>query len=256
MEINIILNKNLNSNFDEKKYNINLPIFTGPLDLLLFLIKSQEINIYDIPISLITKQFLDYIDYLNKLNIEISSEFILMASELIYIKSRSLLPVKNEENDEILESIEDPRKELVEKLLEYKKYCQAIEQFKPETKDIPAFYGNKNILFDLNNEGEWKPLTILDIVKNFSYFLSKTNKEEKTFVVKSHKFTVEDKLNFIKNKIEEKNEIFFIELVESEYFDRIEYICIFLAILELVKTGLIKLYQNTLFGEIKISKTK
>jgi len=256
MEINIILNKNLNSNFDEKKYNINLPIFTGPLDLLLFLIKSQEINIYDIPISLITKQFLDYIDYLNKLNIEISSEFILMASELIYIKSRSLLPVKNEENDEILESIEDPRKELVEKLLEYKKYCQAIEQFNPETKDIPAFYGNKNILFDLNNEGEWKPLTILDIVKNFSYFLSKTNKEEKTFVVKSHKFTVEDKLNFIKNKIEEKNEIFFIELVESEYFDRIEYICIFLAILELVKTGLIKLYQNTLFGEIKISKTK
>ncbi|MCX8058897.1 MAG: segregation/condensation protein A [Spirochaetes bacterium] len=244
-------------NDKNEKYNINLPIFSGPLDLLLFLIKSQEINIYDIPISKITEQFVNYLQYLNKLNIEISSEFILMLSELIYIKTKSLLPVREDsQDDQFLENLEDPRKELVEKLLEYKKYSQALEIVDQKSNEIPIFYGNKNILFDIHEEGEWKPLSVLEIVKSFSEVLIKYNKEEKTYLVKTTLFTVEDKINLIKQKLQNKNEFFLEELIESKEFDKIEFICIFLAILEMVKLGFIRLFQNNIFGEIKIVKLK
>lgn len=240
----------------QEKYNIDLPIFSGPLDLLLFLIKSQEINIYDIPISKITEQFIEYLKYLNYLNIEISSEFILMLSELIYIKTKSLIPIKNDENEEgSLEIIEDPRKELVEKLLEYKKYAQAIDIITENKNELAIFYGNKEILFDIQEEGEWKPLSVLDIVKNFSQILLKSSKEEKTYTVKLSQYSVEEKLNLIKEKIQIKNEFLLEELIESKDFDKIEFICVFLAILEMVKLGKVRLYQNNLFGEIKIKST-
>ena len=105
-------------------YQIKLPIFEGPLDLLLHLIREHEINIYDIPIAFITQQYLEYIELLKNLNLEIAGEFLVMASTLIYIKSRTLLP-KSEVGADMEEEGEDPREELVRKLLEYKKYKEA-----------------------------------------------------------------------------------------------------------------------------------
>ena len=114
-------------------YQIKLPIFEGPLDLLLHLIREHEINIYEIPIAFITKQYLEYIELLKNLNLEVAGEFLVMASTLIHIKSRTLLP-KSEVSADMEEEGDDPREELVRKLLEYKKYkerCQIQKTREP-----------------------------------------------------------------------------------------------------------------------------
>ena len=238
-------------------YTIDLPLFEGPLDLLLFLIKTQEINIYDIPIAQITHQFLQYISILKHFNMEISSEFLAMASELIFIKTRLLIPLKKNEMEEESFIQEDPRKELVEKLLEYKKYKEAIDQLdnSNQNRDILLFMEKQDILFDIDqDENSWKPMSVLELVKNFERIINRSTFESKTYIVKSHQHSVEGKIVLIRKKLAESRHVLFNQLIEEKEFDKIEFICLFLAILELVKINEIIILQHALFADIKIEK--
>ncbi|MCX8070205.1 MAG: segregation/condensation protein A, partial [Thermodesulfovibrionales bacterium] len=176
--------------FSEKKYSVRLPAFEGPLDLLLHLIRENKIDIYDIPISLITRQYLEYIELMKELNLEIASEFIVMAATLIYIKSRMLIPV--EETSE--ESQEDPRANLVNRLLEYQAYKEAsLVMREREELWSNVFYRDCDItetpmereltLFDLN---------IYDIISALKRIIDKAPPD--VMVVDRETLTVKDRI--------------------------------------------------------------
>jgi len=240
-------------------YKIEMPFFEGPLDLLLFLIRSQEIDIYDIPISRIVGQFIEYIELMRLFNVEVSSEFVNMASELIYIKTRMLLPKTRQENnleDSEIAEIDDPRANLVDKLIEYKKLQEAIDQLDEAEveKSSRVFIKENESLFDLKDEDEkelWKPLSVLDLVKNFETIIKNIPVEE-SYVLKKHRFTVQDKINLIRGNLKKSKSILLYELMTEEVKTKVEFICIFLAILELVKNKEIVIFQHTLFSDVKI----
>ncbi len=241
-------------------YKIDMPFFEGPLDLLLFLIRSQEIDIYDIPVSKITKQFIEYIELLRNFDIEISSEFINMVSELVYIKTRMLLPKKKQDTD-LSESekaeLEDPRDELVEKLIEYKQLQEAIDHLDESEVERRSrvFIKEPESLFDLKKDEDelWKPLSVLDLVKNFEDIIKKIPTDD-SFVLKKHKFTVQDKIDLVRQKLKKSKSILLNELMQDKSRPKLEFICIFLALLELTKIKEIVIYQHALFEDIKLEK--
>ncbi|MCX8026234.1 MAG: segregation/condensation protein A [Thermodesulfovibrionales bacterium] len=227
--------------------NVALPLFEGPLDLLLHLIRQNKIDIYDIPIALITKQYLEYLDLMKELDLEVASEFLIMAANLIYIKSRMLLP-KPEISDE---EEEDPRKELVEQLVEYSKFKE-ISQFLKERYDIwSKAYPRKT-----SQEEEFliQELNVFDLLTAFKKIVEKP--EPKIYIIKES-IKVEEKIEKILEILRKRKTIVFDELFQSSPIDRkiskMEIIVTFLALLELLRLKLIKAYQNSLFNKIFIN---
>lgn len=156
--------------------NFKLETFEGPLDLLLFLIKKSEINIYDIPVSQITEQYLNYLEYAVKTNLDNLTEFYLMASTLLYIKSRMLLPVEIDFNDEI----EDPRQELVNRLIEYqkiKKFSELMAKKEEEAEWIIERTKKQRILPFPEDEELWEKIDVWDLLKTFSGIISSLSSE-------------------------------------------------------------------------------
>lgn len=240
-------------------FAVDLPLFKGPMDLLLFLIKTNEIDINDIPISKITQSFLSYIKILTKFNIAVSSEFIAMASELVYIKSKMLIRKKSSLENEEFEPGEDPRLELVEKLLEYKKYREVINKLEDNEfeKESTIFIKDKNSLFELEEDENWKPISVFELIKNFERIIKKLPEENKLMLISQTKYTVEEKITLIRKRIKENDSVYLDDLFEEKEVKRIEFICVFLAVLELVKVKEIQVLQHSLFSDIKIKrKTK
>lgn len=235
------------------KFAIDLPVFKGPMDLLLFLIKTNEIDINDIPISEITSSFLAYI---KKFNIEVSSEFINMASELIYIKSRMLVKRDEDLIEKDSEDGKDPRMGLVEKLLEYKKYREIIDKLEDGEyeKDSTIFIKDKNSLFELEEDEKWEPISVFELIKNFEKIIKKLPEENNLMLISQTRYTVEQKIDLIRKKIKTSNFVYLEDLFEEKEFKRIEFICIFLAVLELVKIKEIQVLQHFLFDDIKIKR--
>ncbi len=241
-------------------YNINVSVYEGPFDLLFDLIEKNQIDIYDIPINEITDQYLSEIKLLN---LEESSEFIMMASTLIEIKSRMLLPVYNDISE--MDLYEDPRKELIQKLLSYKKYKEASEYFMSEEnfhnrkffkegEDIINYYEEPS-LEDIN-----KGLEIDILVEGIRALMLKLDKTDKKRIeyfnsLKRDHFTVEDKINMITKTLHKKDRILFYDLF-TESSDKEEIIVSFLALLELLKRNIITIKQQKQFGEISIIKRK
>lgn len=225
---------------------VKLSIFEGPLDLLLFLIKKDEIDIYDIPIIEITNQYMEYLKLMKRLNLEIAGEFLIMASTLMYIKSKMLLP-----KEEIaLEEEIDPREELVQQLLEYEKYKKIADKLKElelVQKDIFIRFPS-----EIEFEEEEKLILNVNIFDLLEAFKNVVKKVEISIIeITKEEFTIEQKekeiLNFLKNEqIINFNEIF--RLCKS----KMEIIVTFLTLLELVRQKKIKIWQEKLFSEIKI----
>jgi segregation and condensation protein A len=236
---------------NDQLYSIKVPVFEGPLDLLLHLIKDNKIDIYDIPITVITKQYLEYIEIMKELNLEIASEFLVMAATLIYIKSRMLLPP-----DETIETEEqeDPRAGLVQRLLEYQAYKEAsgilrereeiwanIFSRPPMDKDKvevePELY-----LFDVN---------IFDLMGALKKIMSKVPPE--AIKITRETLTVKDRIAMILDKMENEHTMRFDALFEEDT-TRVQIIVTFLALLEILRLGLVRAYQDRDFGTIWIMR--
>lgn len=233
------------------EYRVNLKIYEGPMDLLIDLIKKNEIDIYDIPIHIITEQFLEYIKEANKINLELTSEFILMASTLIEIKSKMLLPKikisEEEEDDE-----EDPRDSLVQKILEYEKYKDISEVLKESHNyEAKAFYKLQEDFTNIDDIDLLKNCDVNSLAKSFKNIINKLKSENIIAEIKQESFSIEEATSVLKNKIGKTGKILFTDLLsESPIIE--EIISFFLSVLELVKVGYIKAYQEDDYQDIKL----
>src|SRR5579875_149538 len=234
--------------------NFHLEQYEGPLDLLLDLIRKQQINIYDIPIARITAQYLDYMQRAMELDIELSSEFVYMAATLIHIKSRMLLPTDPE-----LEKIspqEDPRKELVERLIEHERFKNAAEMLQQKRVIEEAIWSNPQISqFLSEEEGPALAVTIFDLVKTFQRVLERA-KDRPLYEVGQEDITIPDMIELVKRRLAAARQSEYVsatELFESQRSRR-AMICLFLAILELVKRQALELTQSETFGDIGLRR--
>lgn len=239
-------------------YKIRLDSFEGPLDLLLNLIEKAKIDIYDIPISEITEQYIEYIYEMEDLNLEVASEFILMASTLLQIKSKMLLPEepKDEEDEEDI----DPRDELVLRLLEYKKYKEAAESLRhSESIELKAYYKPQEDLSIFEEEQlELGPLNLNLIVRSINNIIKQRGRsEEQIDIHQIHKdeYSIKDCSDNIINMLAEYRKFKFTDLLNKEC-TRSEIVAYFLSILELMKLKLIWVKQNESFTDLIITKAE
>ncbi len=227
-------------------FEVRLPLFEGPFDLLLFFIERDELDINDIPISQITREFLEYIHRLETLNVEVASEFILVAATLMRIKSRMLLPRPqlDEKGNEI-----DPREELVKHLMEYKKYKSVVDEFHKmeETELMKEKRGNLmkelRLLAEVSNvEAELQDVDLFKLLLVFEKVLKRKEEEKNKPVhqVIQYPYTIEGQKEFILNEVTTKQRVAFIELFEKVP-TRIALIFNFLAILEMLANGLLRI---------------
>ncbi len=232
-------------------YSIRLPAFEGPLDLLLHLIKENKVDIYDIPISLITRRYLEYVEVMKELNLEIASEFLVMAATLIYIKSRMLLPP-----DEVAppEEEEDPRAGLVQRLLEYQAFKEASGHLKAR-EEIWSNVFSRPSLDD--REGALEPelqlfeVNLFDLVGALKKIIAKTPAE--SLKITRETLTVKDRIVVILEKMEKEHTVRFGDLFEEDR-TRLQIIVTFLALLEILRLGLVRAYQNKEFDAIWIMR--
>jgi segregation and condensation protein A len=236
--------------------NFQLEQYEGPLDLLLDLIRRQQINISDIPIATITQQYMLYMEKAVALDIELGSEFVYMAATLIHIKSKMLLP-RDPELDKIAPE-EDPRKELVDRLLEHEKYKNAAEMLQQKRIIEEAAWSNPQMQTFLDDaEDPGLSVTLFDLVKTFQTVLERV-KNRPTYQVSTEDVTVPDMIRFVRETLARTraNEtISAVRLFEQQGSQR-AMLCLFLALLELVKRQAILLQQTDAFGDIAIKRSK
>ena len=237
----------------QSAYSVELDIFNGPLDLLLHLIKRNEVNIYDLPIALIIKQYLEYLDFLKDVNLEIVGDYMSMAAELGYIKSRMLLPrIKDEDEDEG----QDPREELVRQLLEYERYRDAAAELGGMEilgKDVfLAGYDRKEVFGEPAEETEFVKFDLWSLVDAFSnIYESRKKSETEEISLTPQTYTVEERKNQLVEIMRSREEVIFEDLF-GEDINRMELVVTFLSILELLKDGILDVFQPTFEEPIKI----
>ena len=234
------------------QYQVKLDIFEGPLDLLLYLIKKNEVDIYDIPIALITGQYLEYLDLMKELNLDIAGEFLVMASTLLKIKSQTLLPPAEGMGEGEEEA--DPRAELMEHLLEYQRYKEAAQQLvtrKLLEKDIftrlqadgpDEEKGDADVLIEA---------TLFDLVDALRKVIERNDLPEHYMGVAVETVTVRDKIVSILQQLKETPQLVFQSLFDP-LVTRYEIIVTFLAVLELIRLRAIRVFQVQPYGEIRI----
>ncbi|MBU0713077.1 segregation/condensation protein A [bacterium] len=232
-------------------YNVKLDVFEGPLDLLLFFIKRDEINIYDIPISYITQEYLEYLDIMKSMNLHLAGEFILMASLLMRIKVQMLLPREKVDNEEL---IEDPRTELIQMLVEYQKYREAGTIFKNLEEKQNKFYPVKTSSDTIS----WDPglfladVHLVDLGIAFRNLLESMPKTS-YYQIETYKININQQAQILRTMFADKKRIKFSN-VAVMLKNRIEVVVTFLAILEMVKSEEISISQKTIFGDIYLTK--
>ena len=230
--------------------------FEGPLDLLWSLIRESKINIYDIPIADITEQFLDYLDY--AADLQDLSEFYSMAAKLVYIKSRMLLPVEVAYDDD--ESMEDPRTELVEQLIEYQKFKKLAELMEEQEEQSEWSFERKKIERILpfeNDENMWEKMDTWQLLQDMQKIfrnLTNVNPDEKILDM-NEDITPPEKIALMNELLDKKGECMFTDLITRKG-NELDVICAFMAILEAVKMKMADIYQNRMFGDIKICRKK
>lgn len=235
----------------DSPYKITLPIFEGPLDLLLHLIRSNEIDIYDIPVAKVTEQYLAYLSLMESLDLEVAGEWLVMAATLLEIKSRMLLPEEPEaEQDE--EKL-DPRLELVERLIEYEKFKGAAEVFREREAERAKMFtrGAEQVDLDLRPRYDLSDITAVDLLAALQRILADVDEEPVTTVAR-RKVSVRMRMREIWRKISEAAG----QLVFEDLFDdvatRVDVVITFLALLELLKQRRLKVRQTRAFAPIHI----
>ena len=236
-------------------YKVKLEIFEGPLDLLLHLIKQNEVDIYDIPIAKITEQYLEYMDMMKTLNLEVAGEFLLMAATLIHIKSKMLLPFSEEASEEEEEG-GDPRQELIRRLLEYQKYKEASAQLEQmmilgrDTFTKGQMLAGDRFQICPQEEGGLVNLSLFDLLGALKEVLAKAPKTISFDVTLEH-ITIADRINFIMELLGKEKSITFFSLFPSDS-SRAMIVTTFLAMLELTKMKMIRIYQSEQDGVIRL----
>jgi segregation and condensation protein A len=233
-------------------YEIKLDIFEGPLDLLLYLIRKNEIDIYNIPIALITEQYLEYLDMMRSLNLDLAGEYLVLAATLIHIKSRLLLPPAEGEDEE--EEGEDPRAELVQQLLEYQAFKEAALSLEGRplldrdvfargapVEDPSAVEVEEEVMIEVG---------IFELVAAFRRIVAGLDRSE-DMAIDVEKMSLTDRINEIMERLSEEKQLTFTELL-GEKMDRKRVIYTFLAILELMKLRMVRAYQSGPFGAIRL----
>lgn len=236
-------------------WRVSLPVFEGPLDLLLYLIKKAEVDIYDIEIASITDQYLAYLEQMARHDLEIAGEFLVVAANLIYIKSRTLLPADQQPPEEEAEE-EDPRWELIRQLVEYKKFKDAAGDFGARERLRELIYHRKaKPVVAAAESGLKKPVlgrvSVLDLVKAFQTVLQRARERDGFKEIYEDKFSVSDKIQAILELIERDGRLRFFELF-NDMTSRTEIAVTFLALLELIRLKQLKCVQSDVFGDIDI----
>ncbi|HRP02666.1 MAG TPA: segregation/condensation protein A [Candidatus Kapabacteria bacterium] len=231
-------------------YKIKLPNFEGPFDLLLYFIKRDELNIYDIPISYITEEFLNYIRIMQYFDLELAGEFILMAANLMYIKTQLLLPVTKDDNEE---EIEDPRTNLVQHLLEYKKYKEAAIELREMNEDQKYVLYRK--IFDgdieiVEENTKYKNATLFDLIGALRKAIDRNQKVEIKHEVEILNVTIEDRIEHIIKMISKKKRISFSDTIVG--VSKLYIVVTFLAILDLLRNNKILVFQENSFDDFLI----
>ena len=234
-------------------YEIKLDIFEGPLDLLLYLIRKNEIDIYNIPIALITEQYLEYLDMMRSLNLDLAGEYLVLAATLIHIKSRLLLPPAEDEEDG--GEGQDPRADLVRQLLEYQAFKEAALSLDARPlldRDVFSRGAPAEDPAGVEDGDELMiEVGVFELVEAFRSIIAGLDKSD-DLVIDTERMSLTDRINEIMERLSEKKQLTFSELL-GERTDRKRIVYTFLAILELMKLRMIRAYQAGPFGTIRLS---
>ena len=242
------------------EYKITLDVFEGPLDLLLYLIRREELDIYDIPIEYIAREYMKFIEEARELNLDIAGEFVVMAATLMVIKSRMLLPVdRRNTNEDATEEWVDPRLDLVRQLVEYKKFKDAairletMEALRANSYD----YGGQRPKFEKTASdalGALANLDLYDLLGAFQEVLARANEMPRE-ELKGIRFSVPDKMDYVLERTQSEGQVSFVTLFPEDA-PKGEIIVTFLALLELLRQHRVIVYQNAAFHEITILPSK
>ena len=233
-------------------YKVKLEVFEGPLDLLWYLIKREEVDIYDVSLERITQQYLEFMEAFKALDLELAGEFIVMAANLIYIKSRTLLPVSVQPPEEEAEE-EDPRWELVRQLIEYKKFKDAAAQLHEREVAREALFSRVSEAQTVLPERPLGEVSVFDLINAFNGILKRLNQKEDLREIFEENFTVSDKIELVLKLLSSGVPMKFTELF-SGVASRAEIVVTFLAVLELIRVKQLSAVQEVAFGEILLRR--
>jgi segregation and condensation protein A len=234
---------------------VELPVFEGPLDLLLYLIKASEVDIYDIEIARITEQYLAHLRQMEEMDLEVAGEFLVMAANLIYIKSRTLLPVEQQPPEEDAEE-DDPRWELIRQLVEYKKFKEAAHHLQHREEIQHGIYHRIEPAPIVKEEPAAPGLgkvSMFDLISAFQKVLDRLKEKQGVREIYEENFTVGQKIDYILDRITQAGKVTFSTLF-GELASRNEIVVTFLALLELIRLKQLKVQQSDSFGEIDIER--
>jgi len=230
----------------EENYQVRLEIFEGPLDLLLFLIRKKKIDIHDIPIALITREYLDYLSRKDRINLDREAEFLLMAALLIYIKSQMLLP-----REQLLEPEEDPRHELADRLMDYQAVKAVVQVLREKEDEQMQVWKRSALTSPLPDQDlDLIEVSLFDLAESF-FAMMKRKQREDLKVIKGKEVTLAEKMKEIINVLKERHYLDFLDyLGEQETME--EALIAFFCLLELIKARLVIAIQEQLFHTIKV----
>ncbi len=238
------------------EYKVKFEVFEGPLDLLLYLIKKQEVDIYEVNLTQLATQFIEYIDVMRMLDLEIAGEFLVMASTLMYIKSRELLPVDKQVQIEGEEEGEDPRWELIRQLVEYKKFKDAAAQLQQLEERQESVYRREAPKPVFEADSTPPDVSIFDLINAVNSILKRVaTREGESREIFEDKWSVSEKIELLINLIGQKPRVRFSDLFEG-IISRTEVVVTFLAMLELIRLKQILCVQADHFAEIEITKAE
>ncbi len=237
---------------------LHLDMFEGPFEVLLYLIKVQEIDIFDIPIVTITEQYLRFLEMMREEDLDITGEFLVMAATLIQIKSRMLLPPdQSAEEDEDEFEDEDPRVELVEKLIEYRRFRDVAQRLEYLEKERARWFVRNaapDIEPEQDEEEEMLEVTLFDLIEAFRGVI-RFFSDDLFHTVQAEEASVDEKIEYIENLLESEGSVAWTDLL-GHCRSRMELVCCFLAILELCRMGRLRAHQHGTFGEIRLFAAK
>ncbi len=238
-------------------YKVKFEVFEGPLDLLLYLIKKEEVDIYEVNLTKLATQFIEYIDMMRMLDLEVAGEFLVMASTLMYIKSRELLPVDLQVAAEEEEEGEDPRWELIRQLVEYKKFKDAAAQLQSLEIRQESVYPRLPVKpeFEAKDAPLRTNVSLFDLINAVSLVLKRVQEKPDARDIFEDKWTVSEKIENLMTQLREKPVLKFSELFASAT-SRSEVVVTFLAMLELIRLGQLAAVQGEAFGEIEITRAE
>ena len=239
------------------EYKVKFEVFEGPMDLLLYLVKKEEVDIYEVNLTKIAREFIEYVDLMREFDIEIAGEFLVMASTLMYIKSKELLPVEQQVTTDEDDEGEDPRWELIRKLVEYKKFKDAADKLgtlEHEQEDVyPRLPAKQE--FDMpEDRGPGLKVSIFDLINAVNDVIKRVEaRTHDISQIEDEHFTVADKINVLRERLAKQPRFTFIELF-ADAVGRNEVVATFLAMLELIRLEQIKIDQEDNFGDIVITE--